>query len=97
MERIIKGRGCGKTYDLIMRSAETQTPILTVYDKRYIREAAERMGVTIPEPVTVKDIRHRGVTLAAVLVDDAEYVLATMIKAECGAEVDAIALTPHPA
>lgn len=36
MELICKGRGQGKTHDLILKSAETGIPILTAYNPVYI-------------------------------------------------------------
>lgn len=36
IEIICKGRGQGKTYDLILESARTGAPILTAYDSEYI-------------------------------------------------------------
>ena len=49
---ICKERGQGKTYDLILESARTGTPILTAYDSRYIVQQATEIGIRIPQPLT---------------------------------------------
>ena len=45
IEVICKGRGQGKTYDLIMESAKTGIPIVTAYHSEYIIKQAREMGL----------------------------------------------------
>ena len=54
---IIGGRGSGKSARLVMRSAMSGTYILTTSDVRaqHLLDLAKEMGVTIPNPVTVRD------------------------------------------
>lgn len=58
IEIICKGRGQGKTYDLILESAKTGIPILTAYNSRYIVDQARSMGVKINQPMTVNQYKH---------------------------------------
>lgn len=58
MELICKGRGQGKTHDLILKSAETGIPILTAYNPVYILKQARYMGVKIHHPMTVKEYKY---------------------------------------
>lgn len=61
IEVICKPRGYGKTYDLIMESAKTGTPILVPYDPRYIINLAREMNVRIPQPMTYGEYKlYRG-------------------------------------
>ena len=81
MKKIIKGRGQGKTYDLIKISAEQQIPILTINSVQYILETAKSMGVEIPKPITLKELnlaQYRN-SNKPILVDNAEYVLQALL------------------
>ena len=57
MDILNLGRGKGKTTYLIMKSHMTQIPIVaaTIGSKDYIKIEAERIGLDIPEPLSVKD------------------------------------------
>lgn len=50
MERFIMPRGTGKTYQLILKSAETNQPILVHNDilKKYVQEIANIHKIEIP-------------------------------------------------
>lgn len=97
MRSIYKGRACGKTLELIRRSAELDYPII-VKDKatgRGIKERAKEMGLCIPEPISIVSVidgRTDRVKSNAVLVDDADYILDRLINHMIGCHVDTIAL-----
>lgn len=81
MELIIRGRGNGKTVELIKRSAATQTYILTANKQRAhaVFWQAREMGLNIPYPVTIDDYfsthGFTGSFIKSVYVDDADEVL----------------------
>lgn len=58
IEIICKGRGQGKTYDLILESARTGVPILTAYNSKYILDQARLIGAKILQPMTVKEYKY---------------------------------------
>lgn len=58
IEIICKERGQGKTYDLILESARTGTPILTAYNSRHIVNQARFIGAKILQPMTVKEYKY---------------------------------------
>lgn len=79
MERFIMPRGTGKTYQLILKSAETNQPILVHNDvlKKYVQEIANNNKIEIPTPISVGDIlcgKCRGRHYNGVLVDELETV-----------------------
>ena len=75
MDLIIKGRGHGKTVDLIKLSAETSIPILSC-NPQYVKEKAKELGIDIPEPVKpVHYKEYHGYSDSRVLVDDLDRVL----------------------
>ena len=81
MELIIKGRGKGKTTELIKRSAETQTYILTVNKPRAhaVFWQAREMELNIPYPVTIDEYfsthGFAGSFIKSVYIDDADEAL----------------------
>lgn len=78
-------------------SAEKQIPILATWDTEHIKKTAEQLQVNIPEPMTVHDLlqgKERGKKIETVLVDDAEYVLGTFVRNVCGAQIEAMSITP---
>lgn len=81
MNIIYKSRSEGKTTDLVKMSASTGTPIICM-DTRHINYIAKELGLTIPDPIAIKD--YTPFSNEKVLVDDAEYVLQHLIgKIEC--------------
>ena len=81
MELIIKGRGNGKTTELIKRSAATQTYILAANKQRaraIFLQARER-GLDIPYPVTIDEYfsthGFTGSFIKSIYIDDADDVL----------------------
>lgn len=85
MKKIISGRHTGKTEKLIRLSAESNTPIVTKDIDTTVRimKKAEQLGLNIPHPVsigTIMDERVKGHQISSVIIDDAEYVLAAMLR-----------------
>ena len=94
MKIILKGRGEGKTTELIKESAKTGKYILTADRNRVckIDEMAKRMGLHIPFPITVEEAmryRFRDSFINRILIDDADDVLRMIFQVE----IDTITLT----
>ena len=85
MKKIIKGRGEGKTKELIQLSHDTNTYILVANRSRQ-RELfwfAHELGIDIHNPVTVEDYmrtQFRGSFIKHILIDDADDVLKTIFN-----------------
>ena len=87
---IAKGRGEGKTTELIKLSAETGKYILVANQQRAmnISDMAGKMGLYIPFPVTVQEAlkySFRGTFIKEILVDDAEDVLQSLFRVNINA------------
>lgn len=90
IEIICKGRGQGKTRDLILESARTGTPILTAYDSRYIVQQANDMGIKIKQPMTRREYEYfrRNGSLSwrnwngKLLIDEVDGLLRQMLDAD---------------
>lgn len=96
MELIIKERGTGKTTELLYASEVTKYPIVvpTAVAAKSLKEAANRLGVTIPEPLTVSELREREMARPkCVLVDDAYAIIGDAMDNYLGCHVLAAALT----
>ncbi|EXG87735.1 hypothetical protein K413DRAFT_4633 [Clostridium sp. ASBs410] len=95
MDILNLGRGKGKTTYLLMKSHMTQIPILTatIGSKDYVKIEAERMGLDIPEPLTVNDLagdNARGrIKPSRLLVDEMPAVL----QAALGITIDTATMT----
>jgi hypothetical protein len=95
MDILNLGRGKGKTTYLLMKSHMTQIPILTatISSKDYIKIEAERIGLDIPEPLSVKDLvgdNSRGkIKPYRLLVDEMPAVL----QAVLGITIDTATMT----
>ena len=99
-EVICKGRGQGKTYDLVMESARTGYPIITPYESRYIVDMAKSMGIDrIPQPMSLKEFnlfKNNGSLVNSpswkgkVLVDEFDTVLERLL----GVNVGTVTCTP---
>lgn len=89
MKIIAKGRGKGKTTELIKMSAEKQIPIVCMIGSiQYIIDKAKEMGLTIPKPLTVQQLNMTQWKDKPVLVDNAEFILQTKL----GHKIEAITL-----
>lgn len=81
MNIIAKGRGQGKTTELIKISAEKQIPIVCgAGSKEYIRNMANDMDLKIPEPLTYKELNLKQYESKEILIDNAEYILSSMLS-----------------
>ena len=94
-------RAKGKTTRLLYASEFQEIPILCVNDryKEYLIDAAEELGLKIPEPISVTEVvsnRLRGNNIGdnGVLVDEAPMVLQSLLNSfGLKGEVKAITLT----
>ena len=90
MKLLIKDKGSGKTTGLIYTSEATDYPIITHdnISKHYIMDMAKQMGCTIPEPLTVDELKrvpfYRGKN---VLFDNIESILERAINSYLDANV----------
>lgn len=87
MKIINKGRGQGKTIELIKISNENRYPIIcsTAAKARIVKEIAEEMKLDIPKPIDIYDLlkgRRDGYRdmFKGVLIDDLKEVLEEIIK-----------------
>ena len=92
MKVIYKGRGQGKTYDMIKLASENKGYILcgTVYQARYIYDLSKDMGLDIHFPITYSDLPlTKGQIIDNILIDNAEDFIEIM----AGKKVSAISIT----
>lgn len=87
-------RGSGKTTRLVYISEYTGHPVLVADErcKSYIKLLADKLNLTIPEPVTAAELfgaRSEVRSYKNILVDDSINVLISLLKVR-GVEVDAI-------
>jgi len=99
IEIICKGRGQGKTYDLILESARTGVPILTAYNSKHVLDQAILIGAKILQPMTVKEYKYfkdNGSLLNSknwkgkLLIDEVDGVLEQLL----GVKVEKVTCTP---
>ena len=89
---IHKGRGQGKTYDMIKIASESKGYILcsTVQQAQYIYDLSKDMGLSIHFPITYSDLPlTKGQRIDNILIDNAE----TFIEKSVGKKVSAISIT----
>lgn len=86
-------RGKGKTTYLVHRSHVTQYPIVCAdyTGVGVVKDIAKRIGVSIPEPMTVQELFQNGSLLISkkVLIDEAPMVLQRLL----GVNIDTITLS----
>ena len=81
MKIIYKGRGEGKTTELVKLSASTNTHILCM-NPRHICSVAKELGISIPTPISIRDYKPH--MYDVIIVDDAEIILRRLIgNIEC--------------
>lgn len=90
MKYIVGGRGCGKTHAIILESAKTGVHILCKDHRQRdrISDQARSMGVSIPTPLCIADVRdHHTIGIRCspdyplkVLVDDPIRMLRDLIS-----------------
>ena len=92
MKVIRKGRGQGKTYDMIKLASENKGYILcsTARQAQHIYNLSKDMGVDIHFPITYSDLPlTKGQRVDNILIDNAETFIETM----AGNKVSAISIT----
>jgi hypothetical protein len=92
MKVIYKGRGQGKTYDMIKFASENNGYILcrTFQQAQHIYELSKDMGLSIHFPITYSDLPlTKGQQIDNVLIDNAE----ALIEFAVGKKVSAISIT----
>ena len=86
-------RGKGKTTYLVHRSHVTQYPVVCAdyTGVGVVKDIAKRIGVSIPEPMTVQELIQNGSLLTSkkVLIDEAPMVLQRLL----GVNIDTITLS----
>jgi len=81
MLKIIKASGTGKTVLLLNHSATTGEYIITANErtKSNLKHQAQKLGLDIPEPVTVHEYfssgKLKGSYIKSVCIDDADTIL----------------------
>lgn len=89
---IHKGRGQGKTYDMIKLASENKGYILcsTVQQAQHIYNLSKDMGLDIHFPITYSDLPlTKGQQIDNILIDNAE----DFIEKAVGKKVSAISIT----
>ena len=92
MKVIYKGRGQGKTYDMIKFASENKGYILcsTIQQAQYIYELSKDMGLSIHFPITYSEMPlTKGQRIDSILIDNAE----DFIEMAVGKKVSAISIT----
>lgn len=94
MKGLFRKRGNGKTTALVYTSAMTGYPIVvsTSASKRYTKDMAHRMSVSIPEPIIMSD-DIRGQQIHGVLIDNAEDIIRAYAAEHFNAPVVAFTMT----
>jgi hypothetical protein len=93
MKIIAKGRGKGKTTELIKMSAEKQIPIVcaTSAQCKNIVDRANGMKLKIPNPIKCTDLKGRN---GKVLIDDCDFVMKNIFcNALHGIDIEAITMS----
>lgn len=83
MKLINRGRGTGKTTQLLYTSATTNYPIITVAERQgeYLERLAEKLGLKIPKPITFRRFNPRFLPPGSkILVDNLEFMLSDILK-----------------
>lgn len=90
-------RGSGKTTRLIHLSAHKNIPIIvsTYAQKSHIIEHAKRIGIEIPNPITIFEFESMKISGSnhinnGVIIDDAQYIIQRALESYFDAPVLAI-------
>lgn len=95
MKLLIKGRRTGKTTQMLYTSEATGYPIV-VHSRQMVsvlKNRAKQLGISIPEPITVNDLRMGFFSPKGVLIDEADKIISDALDAYLGCHVVAATLT----
>lgn len=90
MKLIVGKRQTGKTIEAIMTSHATGATILCANEarKRFTKQEAERLQRSIPDPLTIADLRRYGRPVRPILViDDLEAILEGILERDLECQV----------
>lgn len=90
MRLIVGKRQTGKTIEAIMTSHTTGATILCANEarKRFTKQEAERLKRSIPDPLTIADLRKYGRPVRPVLIiDDLEGILEGILERDLECQV----------
>lgn len=93
MKCLFMERGGGKTTTLVCTSASINCPIITatIAGKQHALDIANRLGLTIPEPIVISENSKTMKFPNGILIDDAEAVIKAWAKEHF--DTDVIACT----
>lgn len=95
---LIKGRAKGKTVGLIYASEVTGYPIVAPNEEsvRYIEEKAKELGVRIPDPIFIRNLRAPGAYKPeCVLIDEVYDLIGRALDFYLGTHVVAATMTDY--
>lgn len=90
MKLIVGKRQTGKTIEAIMTSHATGATILCANEarKRFTKQEAERIQRSIPDPLTIADLRKYGRPVRPILIiDDLEGILEGILERDLECQV----------
>ncbi|HAU85345.1 MAG TPA: hypothetical protein DCW90_07545 [Lachnospiraceae bacterium] len=93
---IVKERGAGKTTQLLYTSETTQYPILTQtkYAADSLLKMAAEIGLSIPTPITITDMRRRGQKMPEnIIIDEGYNLIGEALDYYLGTHVVAVTFT----
>ena len=97
MKWINKKRGSGKTTGLIFTSQATQYPIIVETDRQaaIIKKQADKLGINIPEPMSVKQYfnQKRGSNIEKILIDESPRIIEKALQRYFEAEIAAVTMS----
>lgn len=97
MKWLNKKRAGGKTTGLIFASEATGYPIIveTEMQARNIKDIATKLGVKIPEPMSVKSYfdTRQGRHIEKILIDESPRIIEDALKRYFGVEIVAVTMS----
>ena len=94
---IIKDRQKGKTTGLLFTSEATGYPIVVPYLKRIedLKAKALELNLSIPEPLTVEQMRNYGHKFDNILIDEGYDIIGLALDAYMGCHVVGVTLSDN--
>ena len=92
---ILRGRGQGKTHDLIITSHTTGIPIVCHNENavRNVKKMAHEMGYNIPEPMSITTLKKHYTLEKEILVDDLDFLIEDILNQYFGTHVRVATMT----